>query len=269
MLRPATLLFALAAALAVPARADDGATLRGSPSSMVRQHTVAAENDYTFLRTGGQVKEFVAKGILVPVEGGAGYAVAASVSFPYGRPEMLTFLERLGAQYREGCGEKLVVTSLTRPLEGQPANAHRLSVHPTGMAVDFRISQSAKCRAWLERTLLGLEREGVLDVTRERAPPHYHVALFTDRYAAHVEKLKGDSLAAGAAAQEPRPSPTAGTAPAPEEKAAASPPAARTGEAPAPERRSGRQPSPFGLVLAAGALAVVLRQRLERLEALG
>ncbi|HEX2187732.1 MAG TPA: DUF5715 family protein, partial [Longimicrobiaceae bacterium] len=207
MLRPATLLFALFAALAVPARADDGATLRGSPGSMVRQHQVAEESDFTFLRTAGQVKDFVDRGYLVPVEADAAYSVAAGVSFPYARPEMLTFLERLGTQHREGCGERLVVTSLTRPLANQPGNAHRLSVHPTGMAVDFRVSQSAKCRAWLEGTLLSLEGRGVLDVTRERNPPHYHVALFTGEYAAHVERLKADSAAQAAA-------PRAATAPA-------------------------------------------------------
>ncbi|HYW06042.1 MAG TPA: hypothetical protein VE913_03745, partial [Longimicrobium sp.] len=69
-----------------------------------------------------------------------------------------------------------------------PGNAHTLSVHPAGMAVDFRVSRNAECRTWLEGTLLGLERAGVLDVTRERMPPHYHVAVFPDAYSAYVER---------------------------------------------------------------------------------
>src|SRR5690606_4402484 len=85
--------------------------------------------------------------------------------------------------------EKLVVTSLTRPASSQPRNSHALSVHPTGMAVDLRISQRAASREWLENTLLSLEADGLLDVTRERNPPHYHVALFPEAYMAHVERL--------------------------------------------------------------------------------
>lgn len=257
MLRTATLLTALLAAAAVPARADD-VTLRGSPGSMVRQHEVAEEHDFTFLRTGGQVREFVDRGVLVKVEGDANYSVASGVSFPYTRPEVGTFLERLGAQYREGCGEKLVVTSLTRPLANQPGNAHQLSVHPAGMAVDFRISRSGECRAWLEGTLLGLERTGVLDVTRERNPPHYHVAVFTDAYAAYVKKQHADSVAAAA-----RPAKAARAS----EAASAAPAAAlRSAGGEAEPARSGAHPALFGLVLAAASLAVTLRQRLGWLE---
>lgn len=263
MQRTATLLMALLAAAAVPAAADD-VTLRGSPGSMVRQHRVAEENDYSFLRTAGQVRDFVDQGVLVKVEGDANYSVAGGVSFPYARPEVGTFLERLGAQYREGCGEKLVVTSLTRPLANQPGNAHQLSVHPAGMAVDFRISRSAECRAWLESALLGLERKGVLDVTRERTPPHYHVAVFTDEYAAYLAKQRADSVAAAA-----KPVKSAATmekaAPA---AAAAAATAMRAEEQPAPEQDSGPHPALFGLVLAAASLAVTMRQRLGWLESL-
>jgi hypothetical protein len=262
MLRTSILLTALLAAVAVPAHADD-VTLRGSPKSMVRQHEVAEENDFTFLRTGSQVREFVEQGVLVKVEGDANYSVAGGVSFPYTRPEVGTFLERLGAQYREGCGEKLVVTSLTRPLANQPGNAHQLSVHPAGMAVDFRISRSGECRAWLEGTLLGLERRGVLDVTRERNPPHYHVAVFPDNYAAYLAKQQADSAGAAAkpvvkAASTEKASPAAASAAAMR---------ATDGES-APERESGPHPALFGLVLAAVSLAVTMRQRLGWLETL-
>jgi hypothetical protein len=52
------------------------------------------------------------------------------------------------------------------------------------MAVDFRISRAEKCRDWLESELLTLERQDVLDITRERNPPHYHVAVFPAAYTA-------------------------------------------------------------------------------------
>jgi LysM repeat protein len=72
------------------------------------------------------------------------------------------------------------------------------------MAVDLRIPNNGKCRRWLEDTLVSLERADVLDVTRERRPPHYHVALFTQPYEDYLAGLgmgpgeytvrKGDSL---------------------------------------------------------------------------
>ncbi len=66
------------------------------------------------------------------------------------------------------------------------------------MAVDFRISNNAKARAWLEGVLLNLEGKGLLDVTRERRPPHYHVALFPDAYRTYVEGTIGRQAVATA-----------------------------------------------------------------------
>jgi hypothetical protein len=54
------------------------------------------------------------------------------------------------------------------------------------MAVDLRIPQDAAARQWLEETLLNLEAGSLLDVTRERRPPHYHVAVFPEPYEAYV-----------------------------------------------------------------------------------
>lgn len=199
MLRTLSVTLTLALAAALPARGDVGVSLRGSRASMERQNEVARESAYTFLRTPAQVREFVEKGRLVRLEGNRDYQVARGVSFPYGRPELATFVERLGAQYREGCGERMVVTSVTRPRSLQPSNAHDLSVHPAGMAADLRIPRDGACRRWLEGALLSLERKGLLDVTRERNPPHYHVAVFPDAYRAHVERLAAAEQAREAA----------------------------------------------------------------------
>ena len=175
----------LAFAAAIPFRADAG-TLRGSPSSMKQQHEVAIEEDLPFARQRSQVEHLVDSGSLVAVEGNADFALS-KVSFPYARAEVLLFIESLAAQYRAENGAKLIVTSLTRPADLQPRNAHQLSVHPAGMAVDFRIPATAKQRAWLENALLGLENARVLDVTREKTPPHYHVAVFPAEYLAYVQ----------------------------------------------------------------------------------
>jgi hypothetical protein len=196
MLKAAAGLLALSLGMATPALAD--VTLRGSRGSMERQHQVARAHDYTFLRSPAQVRDFVEAGRLVEVRGNGDYEVARGVSFPYARQELLTFVERLSEQYRGACGERLVVTSLTRPASRQPGNAHPLSVHPAGMAVDLRISDRAACRSWLEGTLLSLEERELLDVTRERNPPHYHVAVFPEPYMAHVQRLVAEDSAAAA-----------------------------------------------------------------------
>lgn len=144
---------------------------------MNRQVQEAARHDYTYIQSPAQVRQFVDAGYLVPLRGNSNYFLK-EVSFPYARPEVKTFVELVAKDYRAACGEQLVVTSLTRPKNKQPRNASRRSVHPTGMALDLRRSWNHKCRRWLEQTLLRLEAQDVLDVTLERNPYHYHVAVF-------------------------------------------------------------------------------------------
>ena len=162
-------------------------SLRGSSSSLDRQESEAKRHDYTYLSDSRQLRRFVNAGLLVPVDGNRDYRLQ-NVSFPFSRPAVKLFIERLAAQYRRACGQRLVVTSLTRPRSHQPRNASIRSVHPTGMALDLRRPQGA-CRRWLERTLLSLERSAVLEATAERRPPHYHVVIFPDPYVAYVDRL--------------------------------------------------------------------------------
>jgi hypothetical protein len=181
----------------VTAASAHAQTLKGSHATMSRQFSIAKEHDFTFLRTTNDVRRFIDLGLLVHVPGNANYDLA-NVSFPYAREAVKTFVERLAAQYRSSCGEQLVVTSLTRPRNRQPGNASDLSVHPAGMAVDLRLSRKTSCRRWLERTLLSLEKTGVLDVTRERYPAHYHVALYPNPYLSYVNRLGGETRVASA-----------------------------------------------------------------------
>lgn len=167
-------------------------SLRGSRASMDIQEQQARSHDFTYLANAEQVRRFVANGFLVPVRGNADYEIHG-VSFPYARPEVKLFVERLSSQYRNACGEKLVVTSLTRPLDRQPPNASSRSVHPTGMAVDLRVPANARCRNWLEKVLLSLEGSGVIEATRETRPPHYHIAVFPRPYARYVDAQEGRS----------------------------------------------------------------------------
>lgn len=189
------LVAALLASTAPAARAEG---LGGSPSSMVRQHSVAVQEEYAFLRTPSDVQRLVAQGKLVSVVSDS-LVTLSRVSFPYSRPEVQAFLTRMGRDFRDSTGGMLTVTSLTRPAALQPRNAHRLSVHPAGMAVDFRIPREPAERAFLERRLLAMEKAGLLDATRERTPAHYHVAVFAAPMLAYVAAR--DSVDAAAAAR--------------------------------------------------------------------
>lgn len=154
-------------------------SLDGSRESLIRQNQEAQEQGFSYLRTVADVQEFANLGLLVPVRGSADYELAGDeVSFPVARPEVKTFLDWFGRRYHAGCGEPLVVTSLTRPTSRQPRNASEISVHPTGIALDLRRSERTACRQWLEANLLDLEGKGVIEATRERWPAHYHVAVF-------------------------------------------------------------------------------------------
>ena len=164
-------------------------SLKGSKTVMARQNQIAVNYGYSFLKTPQQVRSFYENGYLVKVTDSSTMTIH-NVSYPYARAEVKLFLERLSQQYQNACGEKLVVTSLTRPLDKQPGNASDDSVHPTGMAVDLRIPSKSRCRSWLQSTLLSLEKSDVLDVTRERYPPHFHVALFTKSYAEYVAAMQ-------------------------------------------------------------------------------
>jgi len=162
---------------------SDAQSLLGSRESLLRQNEQAQAHGFSYLRTSADVRDYAKRGVLVRLRSNADYDVESDeVSFPYARPEVKLFIERLADQYRSACGEKLVVTSLTRPITRQPHNASVISVHPTGMAADLRRSNVTACRSWLETTLLDLEGKGVLEATREQYPPHYHVALFPNPY---------------------------------------------------------------------------------------
>ncbi len=178
----------LALTFAATFHAVQAQTLLGSSDSVQHQYNVAVQDGFEFIETGSQVASLVDSGALLRVRENSNI-VLHQVSYPYALPATKLLLERLGGQYRRACGEKLTVTSLLRPMDQQPANAASRSVHPAGMAIDLRIPSRGRCRAWLQQTLLSLEGTGVLDVTRERYPPHYHVAVFSEPYMDYVARL--------------------------------------------------------------------------------
>jgi nucleoid-associated protein YgaU len=187
-----TPLLVLPAALALCAAPAAAQSLRGSPASIDRMYTHARNNDLTFYRTGIGVRGAAEEGDLVRMSGNDDYRLSG-VTYPYVLSSTRTFVQRLGAQYREVCGERLVITSGVRPTSFRLSNSTDRSVHPTGMAVDIRKPRGGRCLAWLRETLLYLEGQGVIEATEERRPPHFHVAVFPSPYRRYVSNSGGDS----------------------------------------------------------------------------
>jgi LysM repeat protein len=165
-------------------------SLKGSPTSIDKQYRAAVAYGYTFVKTSSAVRNLVDPGYLVRVSPDR-YMELHNVSYPYARPGAKLFLNRLSAQYYSACGEKLGVTSLLRPKDRQPANSVAHSVHPTGMAIDLRVPRTQRCNSWLQNTLLSLEKDNLVEVTREHYPPHFHVAVLIKNYETRVAALTG------------------------------------------------------------------------------
>lgn len=182
----------LPAALALCAAPAAAQSLRGSPASIDRMYNHARSADLTFYRTGVGVRSAAREGDLVRMSGNADYQLSG-VSYPYALTSTRTFVQRLGAQYREVCGERLVITSGVRPTSLRLSNSTDRSVHPTGMAIDIRKPRGGRCLTWLRETLLHLEGQGVIEATEERRPPHFHVAVFPAPYRRYVGNQGGGS----------------------------------------------------------------------------
>lgn len=182
------------AALAQPAQAQTQATLlRGSRASVERMYRQAQDHELTFHETAKSIREAVDEGRLEELKPDSDFALH-DVSYPYVLASTRVFVERLSSQYRSACGDQLVVTSAVRPASRQPVNSSENSVHPTGMAVDLR-RPSGRCLTWLRKTLTDLEKAGVLEVTEERHPVHFHLAIFPQPYAGYLSGVQPARIA--------------------------------------------------------------------------
>lgn len=173
----------------------DAQSLHGSKASVNLMYTSARGKELDFLRTPDAVYKAAVAGELKLISITDDLDLG-HVMFPFVLPATLRFADSLAKAYHAGCGERLVVTSGTRPLDEQPPNASPLSVHPTGMAIDFRKASDA-CRAWMRTNLLALEDRHVIEATEEMHPPHFHVAVLRQSTELHPSTV----LAAQSAAQ--------------------------------------------------------------------
>jgi LysM repeat protein len=178
-------------------------TLRGSPASVDLMYTSAHEKDLAFLHSRGDIYEAASEGDLALLSINDDVTLER-VTFPFVLPNTRAFVDSIAAKYHAACGQRLAVTSGARPIAEQPRNASPKSVHPTGMAVDFRKPAGGPCLTWLRASLLDLENRGVIEATEERHPAHFHVAVLkqqptTRRMASAAPAVSTKTAAATAA----------------------------------------------------------------------
>lgn len=159
-------------------RAAEAQSLRGSAESVDLMYERAVQEDLTFYRNATSVKQAVSRGELVRLAPNEDMTLGV-VRYPYVRAATRDWVVGFAQRYHEQCRQRLVVTSGARPLSQQPRNGSPRSVHPTGMAVDLRKPTGA-CLRWLRTALLAEERDGVIEATEERRPPHFHVAVLIE-----------------------------------------------------------------------------------------
>jgi hypothetical protein len=158
----------------------------------------AVDHGMYFYKTGSGLRKAASEGRFVRLASTSDLRVVGA-TYPYVQEAALLFLQRLGKQYHEQCGERMVVTSGVRPQSMRLANSVDKSVHPTGMAVDLRKPARSGCRSWLRETLLALEGRGVIEATEEYTPPHFHVAVFPTPYTRYLSRGEGSAAPAYAA----------------------------------------------------------------------
>jgi hypothetical protein len=185
-LRSLVLVVAGAVALAGPAHAQRKAKvkrpvepkeLHGSVASVEKMYDFATSHGLPFYRTPENVLDAIAHGHLIALTADSTFELKSDVHFSFVTREANWFVHAFAPQYRTVCGVPLTVTSAERPVTRQPKNSNPHSVHPTGIAVDFRRPQAGPCLNWIRGALAELERDGLIEATEEHHPVHLHVAV--------------------------------------------------------------------------------------------
>jgi hypothetical protein len=173
-------------ALALAAAPLNAQTLKGSPASVDKMYNTAHARDLQFFPTPQDIYDAVRSGELKLISI-TNDVDLEKMTYPFVLPNTLRFVDSLAAVYHKECGERIVVTSGARPLDKQPGNASPKSVHPTGMAVDFRKPRTPACLGWMRKNLVMLEDRGVIEATEEMHPPHFHVAVLQQHPEPHIQ----------------------------------------------------------------------------------
>jgi len=179
------------ALIGLASTAASAQTLKGSKESVDLMYNAAETRDLQFFRTPDDVYAAAMAGSLKMISMTEDLEVDKA-GWPFVLPTTLRFADSIATQYHQGCGERIVVTSGARPLDKQPRNASPKSVHPTGMAIDFRKPKNPACLKWLRTSLVELEDRGVIEATEEKHPAHFHVAVLHQRSVPHIQMAAGD-----------------------------------------------------------------------------
>jgi hypothetical protein len=166
-------------------------TLRGSHESVDLMYSTAHQRDLQFFRTPDDIYAAAMAGSLKLISITEDLEIDKA-GWPFVLPNTLRFADSLAVAYHAGCGERLVVTSGSRPLDKQPRNASPKSVHPTGMAVDFRKPRTQPCLVWLRKALVDLESTETIEATEEKHPAHFHVAVLRQKPEPHIQMAAGE-----------------------------------------------------------------------------
>jgi LysM repeat protein len=156
---------------------QEPAALHGSKESVEKMYAFAVSHRMPFYLTPTNVDKAIQDGRLVALTGDSTYELTRGVGFSYATREAKQFVLAFAPQYLAACGVPLTVTSAARPMSNQPHNANPHSVHPTGIAVDFRRPPPSPCLTWVRGALADLETRGVVEATEEHHPIHLHVAV--------------------------------------------------------------------------------------------
>jgi len=178
-------------------------SLRGSPSSMIKQNRVADKEDLTRLKDNAMIKRFVKSGLLVPLVDGDGIVVdrRLEVNRRFCRPKAVEFLKDLGTRFEREFHRPLQVNSCVRDIETQkalrwfnrnaaPTSGDKASAHLTGSAVDIaRLGLTSKEQSFVDSRLKYNERAGKIEATKEHMQAVWHVMVFK-KYGGFSEKKK-------------------------------------------------------------------------------
>jgi hypothetical protein len=182
--------------------------LSGSKNSMERQRGFAEQGDLSYLQSEAELKEFVKKGLLVPLpknqnitydpylalEGNytVGKKNKRKYNRAYCRPFVKKFLEDLSRDYKAKFpnAQPLMVTSAVRPADVQRdllksnPNASKQSLHLTGAVIDIVYGPA------LERKLDGSLVLELNPKTKEKAPKTIHKNISEEQKKWIADRLK-------------------------------------------------------------------------------
>lgn len=185
-------------------------SLKGSTESLDRQNLEAELEHLTKIENAGQLEKFIKAGLLVRLPENSHISVDPYLPEyrRYCRPWTAKFLQDLGNEHAKKFpnGHALMITSAVRPENVQRnlhnRNASPRSVHPTGSTVDMTygpiykkdkdgkkiykhgkpqvwyLGMSEAEQKWMNTKLLQLERQNLVEATKEHMQPCYHVMVF-------------------------------------------------------------------------------------------